>query len=81
MTEIGAYQLSYLAGEHEVDEQQRQCEHDVHLIADELLLIGHRAPFEASARGKRAPGNLFHERERLTGRDSLRRQAEIVAVG
>ena len=64
-----------MAREHEIDEQQRQPEHDGHLIADELLLIGHRAPFEAHAGRQRAARDLLHELDHLTGRESLRRQA------
>src|SRR5262249_10340756 len=65
-----------LPGEDKVDEQQCQCEYDIHLTADQLLLIRHRAPFEASAGRKGATDNLLHQRQCLAGRDSLCRQAD-----
>ena len=35
-----------LPGEHEVDQQDRQAERVIELIAGDFLLIGHRRPFE-----------------------------------
>ena len=36
-----------LARQNEIDEQQREAEHEVDLRADLLLLVGHRGPLEA----------------------------------
>ena len=50
-----------LPRQHEIDEQQRQAEHDIHLLAHELLLVGHRAPLESHAGRKCAPRDLLHQ--------------------
>ena len=39
-----------LAGEHQIDEQHRHCEHHVHLTANDLFLIRHASPFVAHTR-------------------------------
>ena len=48
-----------LAGEHEVDEQEAQPVDEVDLVADLLLLVGHRRPFVAGAGRQRVLGDLL----------------------
>ena len=65
-----------LPGQHQIDQQKRQTEHIVDLVADRLLLVRHRRPIEAAARRQGPGGDLVHQRHRLTGAVALRRQAD-----
>ena len=59
-----------LAGEHQIDKQQRHGEDEVHLAADELLLIGQRRPLVAHAGRQFAVGDLVEKAHRLAGREA-----------
>src|SRR5216683_789667 len=74
-----------LAREHQIHEQHRERENVIDLVADQLFLVRHRAPFVPRAGGRRFAGDLLHQRHRLTGTetgggqsDHGRRRVEIV---
>ncbi len=65
-----------LAGEHEIDEEDREAENPVGLVANRFLLKRHCGPVVTSAPGQRLRPDLIHDVERLTRAEAGRRRAD-----
>src|SRR5215831_6231940 len=76
---------SRIGREAEINQQDRQSEQVIELVAGQLFLIGHRGPLIADIARQGSLRDVFHCRQRLAGADALsgsaddrRRWVEIV---
>ena len=65
-----------LAGEAQIYQQHAQAEHIEDLVADDLLLIGHRRPLVPGAARQGLVGDLLHQAHGLAGAEARRRPAD-----